>query len=88
MKIVRNDILNNLYTDDKFPIFNCSPSGSLQSWPDFKILWYLDLAKCFQIWLDSVLIEMNDVRNYDVNNFKHHDQLPKVHRFYSMSLWS
>ena len=32
-----NGILNNLYPDDKLTIFNCSPSRSLQSWPDSKI---------------------------------------------------
>ena len=31
MEVVRNDILNNLYPDEKLPILNCSPSGSLQS---------------------------------------------------------
>ena len=30
MKVVRNDILNNLYLHDKLPILYCSPSGSLQ----------------------------------------------------------
>ena len=30
-KSLRNGILNKLYSDDKLPIFNCSPFGSLQS---------------------------------------------------------
>ena len=34
IKIVRNDILNNLYWYDKFSIFHSSASRSLQSWPN------------------------------------------------------
>ena len=51
-----------------------------------KMLWYLDLAQCFQIWSNSVLIKMNYVRNNDINNFEYHNQIPKVHRFLSRSL--
>ena len=85
---VKNGNLNNLYPEDKLPIFNCSPSGSLQSWPDSKIWWFLNLAQSFQIWSDSVLIEMNHVKTDNINNFEHRDQLPKEHRFHSKSLWS
>ena len=31
IKVVRNDILNNLYLHDKLLILYCSPYGSLQS---------------------------------------------------------
>ena len=86
MKVVIYRILNNLYPGDKLPIFNYSPSGSLQSWPDSKIWGFLDFAQSFQIWSNSVLIGMNDVKNDDINNFEHRDQLPKVHRFLSRSL--
>ena len=55
MKFVRNDMLNNLYLDDKFPILHCSPSGSLHSLTKSQILWYLksdtvisnDTVHCF-----------------------------------------
>ena len=46
----------------------------------------LDLAQFFQIWPDSVLIEINDVNNVIYNNFNKHNQLPKMHRFLSRSL--
>ena len=31
IKVVGNDILNNLYLYDELPILDCPPSGSLQS---------------------------------------------------------
>ena len=37
IKVVGNDIINNLYLHDKHPILYCSPSGSLQSWPNSQI---------------------------------------------------
>ena len=40
LKVVRNDILNNLYLHDKLPIVHCSPSMSLWSWPNSQIWWF------------------------------------------------
>ena len=31
IKVIKNDILINLYLRDELPILHCSPSGSLQS---------------------------------------------------------
>ena len=36
-KVVRNGILNNLYSDKKLPILQCSPSMSLQIFPNSQI---------------------------------------------------
>ena len=55
MKVVRNNILNNLYHHDKLPILYCSLSGSLQIWPNSQIWWFLksdtvisnDTVQCF-----------------------------------------
>ena len=49
---------------------------------------FLDLTPFFQIWPDSVLIEMNDVNNVIYNNFELHDELSRIHSFHSKSLWS
>ena len=49
---------------------------------------FLDLTQFFQIWPDSVLIEMNDIRNDVINNFEIHDQLYRIHNFHSKSLGS
>ena len=49
---------------------------------------FLDLIQFFQNWPDSVLIEMNDVQNDVMNNFKFHDELSRIHNFQSKSLWS
>ena len=40
MKVVKNGILNNLYLHDKLLILHCSPSGSLQIWPNSQILLF------------------------------------------------
>ena len=77
MNVIRNGVLNNLYLNDKLPILHCSPSGTLRVDQTHKLYDLLDLTQFFQIWPDSVLIEMNDVNN---------DRLPKVHRFISRSL--
>ena len=34
---------------------------------------FLDLAQFFQIWPDSVMIEMNYVNNVIYKNFEYHD---------------
>ena len=49
---------------------------------------FLDLTQFFQIWLNSDLIEMNDVRNDVMNNFELDDQLSRIHSIHSKSLWS
>ena len=46
---------------------------------------FLDLAPFFQIWPDSVFIEMN-VRNDVMNNFEFINELFKIHSFHSKSL--
>ena len=47
---------------------------------------FLDLTQFFQVWPESVLIEMNDVNDVIYNNLEYHDQLPKMHCFLSRSL--
>ena len=47
---------------------------------------FLDLIQFFQIWPDSVLIEINDIINVIYKNFVIHDQLLKMHRFLTRSL--
>ena len=54
-----------------------------RSWIQFS--W---IAILIYIWPDSVLIEIKVVRNYIMNNFKHYDQLSRIHSFHSKSLWS
>ena len=51
-----------------------------------KFYDFSDLKQFFQIWLDSVLIEMNDANNVIYNNFEYIDQFLKMHRFFSRSL--
>ena len=87
MKVVRNDIVNNLYLHDKLPILHFSPSGSLQSWPYSQIWWFFKFDTVISNdTVRSVLFEMNDVNNVIYNNFEYDDQLPKMHRFLSRSL--
>ena len=47
---------------------------------------FLDFRQFYQIWPDSVLIEMNDVNNAILKNFEYYDQLPKVRLFLSRIL--
>ena len=68
MKVVRNNILNNLYLNDKLHILHCSLYGSSQF---------------FKIWPNSVLIEIKVVRNDVINNFKLRNQLSRIHCFHS-----
>ena len=42
LKVVINDILNNLYLHDKLLILHCSPSGSLHSLPKSQIWRYFE----------------------------------------------
>ena len=49
---------------------HCSPSGISEVDLTHKFFDYLDFAQFFQIGADSVLIEMNDVKNVIYNNFK------------------
>ena len=68
MKVVKNNILNNLYTNNKLFILHCSPPGASEVHQTHKFNDFLDLTQFFQILLDSVLIEMNDVKNGIYNN--------------------
>ena len=55
IKVVRNDILNNLYLNDKLPVLHSFHSGRLQSWPNSQIWWIFksdtvisnDTVQCF-----------------------------------------
>ena len=62
------------------------PTGASKVVQTHKFVDFLDVTQFFQIWPDSVLIEMNDVKNNNINNFEHRYQLPKVHGFLSRSL--
>ena len=62
------------------------PPGASKVDQTHKFNNFLNLTQFFQIWSDSVLIEINDVENDNINNFEHHDQLPRVHCFLSRSL--
>ena len=49
-----------------------------------KFIYFLDLIytiQFFQIWPDSILIEMTDVNNDIYNNFEYHNQFSKLYRF-------
>ena len=86
MKVIRNDISNNLYLDDKLPILYSSTSGSLQSWPNSQIWWFLNLIQLFLIARYRVLVEIKVVRNYVINHFELCDQLSRKRSFHSKSL--
>ena len=47
MKVVRNNILSNLYLDDKLPILHCSSSGNLKSYQTPKFDDFLDQHQHF-----------------------------------------
>ena len=65
------------------------PPGASKVDQTHKSYDFLDLTQFFQIWLHhSVLIGINDVRNYVLNNFEIRDQLSRTHSFHSKSLWS
>ena len=61
-------------------------SGAFKLDQTHKFYDFLDLTQFFQIWPDSVLIELNDVNNVNKNNFEYNDQLLKMHRFLTRSL--
>ena len=46
----------------------------------------LDLTQFFQIIQESVLIEINYVKNDVINNFEIDDELSRIHSFHSKSL--
>ena len=46
---------------------------------------FLYLTQFFQIWPDSVLIDMKDVNNVIYNSFDNPDQLLNMHRFFTRS---
>ena len=62
------------------------PPGASKVDQTHKFNDFLNLTQLFQIWSDSVLIKMNDVRYDNINNFEYHNQLPKMHRFPTRSL--
>ena len=72
----------------KIPIWQSSPSGSLQSLPHSQIWWFLNLIQWFPIARYTVLVEIEVVRNYVINNFKGRDQHSRIHSFHSKSLYS
>ena len=47
---------------------------------------YSNLIQLFLMTSYSVLIEIEVVRNYVINNFKFHDELSRIHSFHSKSL--
>ena len=64
-KIQRYDKSDTDISDLIIECFSQDKSHQCHKFDDF-----LDLTQCFQIWLDSVLIEMNDVNNVIYNIFK------------------
>ena len=64
------------------------PPGASKLYQTHKFDNFLDLIQFFQIWPDSVLIGMNDVKNNVMNNFELDDQLSRIHSFHFKSLWS
>ena len=50
-----------------------------------KFYDFLNLTQFFQIWPDSVLIEINDVNNFIYNYFEYHDQHLKMYHFHIRS---
>ena len=64
------------------------PPGASKVDLTHKFVDFSDFTQFFQMWPDSVLIDLNDVNNVIYINFKNHDQLLKVHRFLSRILYS
>ena len=74
MKVVRNYILNNLYFHDKLPILHCVlPPGASKVYQTHKFDDFKNLIQLFLMTPYSVLIEIEVVRNYVINNFGLHD---------------
>ena len=61
------------------------PPGASKVDKTYKFDDFLDLPQFFQIWPESVLIQMNDINNVIDNTLEYGDQLPKMHHFLSRS---
>ena len=88
MEVVRNYIFKNSYLNNKLLFCTVLPPGASKVDQTHTFDDFLNLIQLFSITPYSVLVEINVVRNYVINNFKLHDKLSRMHSFHSKSLWS
>ena len=62
------------------------PMGASKVYQTRKFVDFQNLIQLFLIKAYSVLIEIEVVRSYVINNFDYHDQLLNMHRFLTRSL--